>query len=335
MRFSIRFNNDYPATAYPALAQAAEQAGFDQFWVSDDLFLRGVWPILTACALSTTRIQLGTCIVNPYTCHPAEIAMQAAALDELSNGRLNLGIAAGAADFLGWVGIAQNHPRSATAEAIRVLRDLFAGKRPAHSEHAPQGWGDAAYMRMPTRRIPIYLGAMSPKMQQMIGELADGGLPLLFPPEQYAEVAARVAQGAMSAGRDLDQIDLAACIWISIAEDRERAEAPLREKIAYYGHAFSSEILARMGLTHKDFAEIDRIAQSEGDLARASAMVSPTMLQIGIAGTAADLIPRLELLVAAGARHLSFGPPLGPDPLEAIRLLGREVIPALRQPLPR
>jgi 5,10-methylenetetrahydromethanopterin reductase len=185
-------------------------------------------------------------------------------------------------------------------------------------------------MRMPTRRIPIYLGAMSPNMQQLIGELADGGLPLLFPPEQYAEVAARVARGAALAGRTMDQIDLAACIWVSVAEDQAQAEAPLREKIAYYGHAFSAEILGRLGLTHADFMEIDRIAQTEGDLARASALVSPAMLQIGIAGTAADLIPRLKQLIASGARHLSFGPPLGPDPVEAIRILGREVLPYVR-----
>ncbi|HYN89713.1 MAG TPA: LLM class flavin-dependent oxidoreductase, partial [Ardenticatenaceae bacterium] len=110
MRFSIRFNNDLPVHAYPALARAAEAAGFDQFWVSDDLFLRGVWPILSACAVATERIELGTCIVNPYTLHPAEMAMQAAALDELSGGRFNLGLAAGAADFLAWVGIEQRRP---------------------------------------------------------------------------------------------------------------------------------------------------------------------------------------------------------------------------------
>lgn len=330
MRFSIRFNNDLPVRAYPELAQAAERAGFDQFWVSDDLFLRGVWPILSACALATRRIQLGTCIVNPYTCHPAELAMQAAALDELSDGRLNLGVAAGAADFLGWVGVAQDQPLQRTAELIRALRALFAGERPALGAHPPRGWSDAAYMRFPTRQIPIYLGAMSPRMHAMIGELADGGLPLLFPPEQYATIAARVAAGAAAAGRDLAAIDLAACIWVSVAEDRAAAEGPLREKVAYYGHAFSAEVLGRLGLTHADFVAIDQAAQAEGDLARAMALVTPQMLRVGVAGSAADLLPRLEGLVAMGARHLSFGPPLGPNPLEAIRILGERVLAPLR-----
>jgi 5,10-methylenetetrahydromethanopterin reductase len=331
MRFSLRFNNDLPVAEYPRLARAAEQAGFDQFWVSDDLFLRGVWPILSACALATERIGLGTCIVNPYTCHTSEIAMQAAALDELSGGRLNLGVAAGAAAFLGWVGIPQERPLATTAEMIRALRALFAGERPAQMAMPPRGWTDAAYLRFPTRQIPIYLGAMSPKMQQMIGELADGGLPLLFPPEQYPEVAARVQAGAAAAGRDPETIDLAACIWVSVATDRAAAEQPLREKIAYYGHAFSADVLGRLGLTHTDFEEIDHAVQIEGDIARASALVTSEMLQVGVAGTASDLIPRLEALAGAGARHISFGPPLGPDPLAAIQILGSEVLPYVRR----
>src|SRR5262245_25740614 len=170
MRFSIRLNNDLPVADYSVLARAAEEAGFDQLWISDDLFLRGVWPILSACALATARIELGTCIVNPYTIHPAEIAMQAAALDELSGGRFNLGLAAGAGDFLGWAGLEQVRPLATTAAALAALRSLLAGG-------APPGWAGEAYLRFPTRPIPLYLGAMSPRMLRLIGETADGGLP--------------------------------------------------------------------------------------------------------------------------------------------------------------
>ena len=320
MRFSIRLNNDLPVARYPELARAAEEAGFDQLWVSDDLFLRGVWPILSACAVATRRIQLGTCIVNPYTMHPAEIAMQAAALDELSGGRLNLGLAAGAADFLGWVGVAQERPLAATASAVRALRALFAGER------APEGWGAEAYLRFPSRRIPLYLGATGPRMQRLIGELADGGLPLLFPPEHFAEVLGRVRAGADSAGRSLDGIDLAACIWVSLDEDRAAAEDALREKIAYYGHAMGDAVLRRLGVSYADLAPMERAAQAEGDIERAKRLVPPAMLRVGVVGGGRDLVERLERLVAMGARHLSFGPPLGPDPLRAIEALGRDVI---------
>jgi 5,10-methylenetetrahydromethanopterin reductase len=324
MKFSIRLNNDLPVERYPVLAMAAERAGFDQLWVSDDLFLRGVWPILSACALATSRIELGTCIVNPYTMHPAEIAMQAAALDELSGGRVNLGMAAGAGEFLDWVGLPHARPLETTAAAIRTLRALFAGKR-----GAPQ-WGEQARLRFETRPIPIYLGATGPRMQRLIGELADGGLPLLFPPEHFTAVRALVREGAAAAGRPEDAIDLAACIWVSVDEDRAAAEAALREKIAYYGAAMGTAVLSRLGVTAAELEPMDRAAQIDGDLERARALVPPAMLQIGIAGSARDLLPRLEGLVAAGARHLSFGPPLGPDPLHAIETLGTWVLPHVR-----
>src|ERR1700712_3626505 len=128
MRFSLRFNKDLPLAMYPELARRAEHAGFDAFWVSDDLFLRSVWVILAACTTTTERLQLGTCIVNPFTQHPAEIAMAAATLDELSNGRMLLGLSSGANDFLNWVGVRAEKPVTAVADTIGALRRLFGGE---------------------------------------------------------------------------------------------------------------------------------------------------------------------------------------------------------------
>jgi 5,10-methylenetetrahydromethanopterin reductase len=79
-----------------------------------------------------------------------------------------------------------------------------------------------------------------------------------------------------------------------------------------------------------EFEPIERAAMHEGDLKRAAALVTPPMLRIGILGGAAELIERLEGLVALGVRHLSLGPPLGDDPLRAIALIGRDVIPHFR-----
>lgn len=328
MRFSLRINNDLPVRDYVALAQAAESAGFDQFWVSNDLFLRSAPVILTAIAGATEQIGIGTCILNPYTIHPAEIAMFAATLDEWSGGRFHLGLAAGAAEFLKWVGLPQTAPLDTTRRAITAIRAILDGGR-----GGDPAWTDDAYLRFGTpggRQIPIYLGAFSPRMLGLAGELADGVLPLLFPPESYDEVVPLIAAGARRAGRTLDDFDLAACIWCSIAPDRAAAEGPLREKIAYYGHALSPTIWARLGVTRADFDPIERAIMTDRDPARASALVTDTMLAIGIAGTPAELIARLEGLRARGVRHLSFGPPLGPDPLAAIESLGRDVLPHFR-----
>ena len=189
MKFSIRLNNDLPVADYIKLAMAAEQADFDQFWVSNDLFLRSAPVILTAIAQATRRIEIGTCILNPYTINPAEIAMVAATLDELSGGRFNLGLAAGAGDFLNWIGIEQSRPYTAMVETVRVINHLFNGDRAEIDGHFVQ-WTDEAYLRFqPRRRIPIYIGAMSPRMLRLIGEIGDGGLPLLFPPEHYTPIS--------------------------------------------------------------------------------------------------------------------------------------------------
>ncbi len=328
MRFSLRLNNDLPVRDYVVLARAAEAAGFDQFWVSNDLFLRSAPVILTAIAGATERIGLGTCILNPYTIHPAEIATIAATLDEWSGGRFHLGLAAGAAEFLKWVGVPQSAPLDTTRRAIMSIRTILNGGRGGDS-----AWTDDAYLRFgqqTERQIPIYLSAFSPRMLGLAGELADGVLPLLFPPESYDEVVPLIAAGAARAGRSRDDLDLAACIWCSIAPDRVAAAGPLREKIAYYGHALSPTILSRLGVTRADFDPIERAIMTERDPARASALVTDTMLAIGIAGTPQDLIARLEGLRARGVRHLSFGPPLGPDPLAAIESIGSEVIPHFR-----
>lgn len=328
MRFSLRLNNDLPVREYVRLARAAESAGFDQFWVSDDLFLRAAPVILSAVATATERIQIGTCIVNPYTLNVAEIAMLAATLDELSEGRFNLGIAAGAAQFLKWIGIQQKQPVAALREAIHALRMLFNGERAALSGQFLQ-WTDEAYLRFtPVRRhIPIYIGALSPNMLRLTGELADGGLPLLFPPEHYANILPYVQEGLARSGRSLESLDLAACVWCSISEDRSAAEQALREKIAYYGHALSPLIWQALGVQGSDFEPIERAAMQEGNLEKAAALVTPPMLRIGIVGGAAELIERLEGLVALGVRHLSLGPPLSDNPLRAIELIGRDVIP--------
>ena len=331
MKFSIRLNNDLPISAYPRLAQAAESVGFDQFWVSDDLFLRGVWPILSACAVATERIELGTTIVNPYTLHPAEMAMQAASLDEMSNGRFNLGIAAGAGDFLEWVGLSQARPYTLISETLSVVRALFAGERVPFDGRELTGWTDKAYLRFPSRQIPLYIGAMSPRMLGLIGSAADGGLPLLFPPESYGEVLECIRAGANQAGRDIDEIDVLACVWVSVAEDSELATDALREKIAYYGHALSETILDRLGLKREDFSMIEHAIQVERNVEQAKSLVTDRMLRIGIAGNGHEVIERLEGLVDMGANHLSCGPPIGPDPMEAICVLGREVIPHFRR----
>lgn len=326
MRFSIRLNNDLTLREYVALAQAAETFGFDQFWVSHDLFLRSAPVILAAVAQATTRLEIGTCVLNPYTVNPAEIAMLASTLDELSGNRFQLGLAAGARDFLEWVGIEQTHPLEAMRETIQAVRGLQAGERVVPGGNFLR-WTSEAYLRFRAPRMtPLYLGALSPKMLALAGELADGVLPLLFPPEHYFTVKPFIEKGMEIRDSSLQEPDFAACIWVSLSEDADAARRVLANKIAYYGHALSPLILDRLGVSREDLAPITHVMMVERDEEKAMAMVNERMLNIGVVGSAEDVIARLEPLVQAGARHLSFGPPLGPDPLYAIELLGTRVL---------
>jgi 5,10-methylenetetrahydromethanopterin reductase len=330
LKFSVRLNNDLSVADYVQMAQVAEAGAFDQFWVSNDLFLRSAPVILTAVAAATRRIEIGTCIVNPYTINPVELTMIAVTLDEFSHGRFNLGLGAGAAQFLKWIGLEQTHPLAAVQETATAIRKLLANER-APIDGTFMHWTEEAYLRFRAhRRIPIYLGAMSPRMLKAIGEWADGGLPLLFPPEHFANVLPLIEDGARRAGRTLEDVDVAACIWCSIASDRTAAIDALKEKIAYYGHAMSPLIWQQLGLSAEDFAPLEQAIVTENDLAKAKSLVTEQMLRIGIVGTPADLIERLEKLVAMGARHLSFGPPLGPEPLKALQLIGERVLPYFR-----
>ncbi len=258
MRFSLRLNNDLTLPEYVSMAQTAEAAGFDQFWVSNDLFLRSAPVILSAVAQATTRIQIGTGILNPYTIDPAEIAMMAATLDELSGNRFNLGMAAGAGDFLNWIGLEQRKPLAAMRESIIAIRALLSGEH-AEIDGTVLHWNREAYLRFEAPRVtPIYVGAMGPKMLKLAGELADGVLPLLFPPEHYFGVRPLVDEGVALRDASLPELDFAVCIWVSLSDDVEAARRVLAQKIAYYGHALSPLILDRLGLTARRSSPLSR-----------------------------------------------------------------------------
>lgn len=326
MTFSLRLNNDLDAATLTAIAQRAEAYGFDQLWVSNDLFLRSAPVLMGTLAARTSTIRLGIGILNPYSIHPSEIAMAAATLQEVSDGRFLLGLAAGSAEFLGWAGIERPRPLTRTAEAVRVVRALLTGE--ADVSDLPEWWGPGSHLRFPTTQVPIYVGGMSPRMLEMAGELADGVLALLYPPEHFCEARDQVHRGAKAAGRSIADIDFPACVWVSVDPDRDLARRALAEKIAYYGASFAPYLLERAGLRVEDFDGVAQALQESG-LSAAVELIDERMLSLGIAGDVDEVVSRCRQLQSWGAEHLSFGPPLGPDVLEAVDLLGSQVLPAL------
>jgi 5,10-methylenetetrahydromethanopterin reductase len=335
VRFSIRLNNDVSVDEFVSLAVAAESAGFDQVWISHDLFWRSAPVLLAAASVATTRIHLGVGIANPYSAHPSELAMHAATLQELTGGRFLLGLGAGAEQFLGWAGIARPRPLAMTRDAVLACRALLGRRRPSDDpvlQGSDTTWEREAYLRWPGAPVPIYLGVMGPKMTALAGEIADGVLALSYPPERATASAQVVREAARAAGRDPATLDIPACFWVSIDDDLELARTELAKKLAYYGPSISAPLLREAGLSPDDFLPAARALELEG-AAAAAALITDDMLQLGIAGDVDTVTARCRGLMAAGADHLSFGPPLGADPLAALTLLGSAVLPQLRSSL--
>lgn len=328
MKTSIRVNNDLSYRELLELASSAESAGIDQLWVSHDLLLRSSPVLLGALAAHTERIQLGIGIMNPYTVHTTEIAMVAATAQEVSGGRFALGVGAGAVDFLNWAGIERRHPMTTVRQSVTALRALLGHSDVAESD-LPDWWGEASFLRFPVETpVPVYVGATGPQMRQLAGRVADGALPLVSRPEIFGKIRDDIHAGLRESGRDDSEFDLPACIWVSVGE-RGEARRALAEKLAYYGQSFSTDQLAPAGLIPSDFEEAGRHARA-GDLGKAVELIDDRMMSLALAGSPDEVIEGCLHLRELGARHISFGPPLGRDPLAALDVLGHSVLPAVR-----
>src|SRR5262245_44028044 len=139
---SVAFQTNKPLAQYGALAAQVEAYGFDSVTVYNDLLFQPAWLPLLQMARATNRVRLGVAAVNPFTCHPLNIAGNIALVDEASKGRAYLGLARGAwLDFLG-----MEPPRSAVAlrEAIECVRHLLArSTEPYHGHYFSLAGGDS------------------------------------------------------------------------------------------------------------------------------------------------------------------------------------------------
>lgn len=329
MRFAVRFNSDQGSVdQIVRLAMLAEESGFDCVWYCHDLFKRHAWVVLSAIAANTKRVRIGPAIVNPYTANPAEIAMAIVTLDELSAGRAVLGIGAGASEFLSWIGLETRRPLTRTREAIQIVRNLIADRRTAFEEKEFTHWMKEAYLRLrPLReKIPVYIGAHGFRMLELIGEIGDGGLPSLFPPEFAIRAMESIRRGARRANRDVSDIDISGCIWFSLSDNTDEAKKALRGLIAYYGPHLAPVMIREIDLHPTDFDPI-RDAVKKRDLETAKTLVTEKMMRLAIFGSPEECVHRLEELERNGITQVNIGPPLGPRPEEAIRAIGSRIIP--------
>ena len=315
-----------------ARAVHAERLGFDQYWIGNDFLGTSGLVALPAIATATTRIGIGVGVVDPVTLHPGQLASFAAGMADLSRGRFRLGIGAGSQVFFDAAGLRPAPPVRRTREAVIAVRALTSGQRPSEVEGSGEGWSEHAALHGPAVSVPIYVGGLGPKMLAMAGEVADGALPLCLPPERYARAAALIDAGAQRAGRDLSAFDLPACIWCSVADDPVEGRRCLSEHIARYSGSLAPDALTEEGFDPAEFDHVQRLTLAEG-VAAGAAAVTADMLRLGICGGPDEVLEHCARLIEAGARHISFGPPLGPDLGRALAALGERVFPALRKSL--
>src|SRR5262249_21701423 len=313
------------------LGVLAEEAGFDHAWFPSDKFMLHAWPLMIALAEHTRRIVVGPNGAEPYGMSAGEIATGLATLDLLSGGRTALGLAMHTTKMIGGLGIPVRARLTRLRESVDVMRRLWRGEVVAFQGRELQ-WSDQCYLRFrPLRdRIPIYLSGYEREDLALTGELGDGSLPTVTPPEAAGLMVERVRQGARAAGRDPGELDVCGCGWFSLSADgRGTATDALRDIVAYFGPYLDPEALATVGLAPADFEEICRLVGARR-YAEARARVTPAMLRLGVVGSPGDAIAAIERLAAAGVTQVSVGGPLGPDPREAIRLFGKEIIPHFR-----
>jgi len=215
-----------------------------------------------------------------------------------------------------------------TKEAVELIRLLLSGKV-AEYDGEEFRWSKQCYMRYkPVRsRIPVYIGGQGDKMLEFSGAAGDGALPILYPPDFADYAVKKISEGARKAGRDPRGIDIAGCVWMSIARDREAAVInPLKELIAYFGPLLGVKGVAAAGLTHEEFVPIHETFEKKG-LGAAVKLVTPKMLRLAIHGSVDDCVAELEKLEKAGVNQVLIGAPLGPNPKESINIIGKEIIP--------
>jgi F420-dependent oxidoreductase-like protein len=241
------------------IAQEAERLGFDSVWTAEawgsDAFTPLAW-----IGAHTSKIRLGTSVVQLSARTPTATAMAALTLDHLSNGRMILGLGVSGPQVVeGWYGAPFSKPLSRTREYVDIIRQVLRREAPVTSagEHYPLpytgegSWGLGKPLRSivhPLRAdLPIFLGAEGPKNVALTAEIADGWLPLYYSPDRpevYADSLAKARPG----------FEIAQLVMVNITADIAAALLPLKSMLSFYvggmgarKRNFHRELMSRMG----------------------------------------------------------------------------------------
>jgi F420-dependent oxidoreductase-like protein len=238
------------------MIREAEALGYDSVWTAEAWGSDAVSP-LAWIAAQTSKIKLGTAIMQLPGRSPANTAMTAMTLDALSGGRFILGLGTSGPQVVeGWHGVPFDKPLTWMREYVSIVRAIFAREKPLEFEgqryQIPYRGPGATGLGKPLKSIlhgrkdiPIYCGAMAPKSQAQSAEIADGLLLTCMHPERFDVIEPRLLEGFAKSGRSFDTFDVAPTIAVIVGDDLDACRGPLKFSLALY--------IGGMGAREKNF----------------------------------------------------------------------------------
>lgn len=329
MQLTLAFQTDKPLSAYGPLAQTVEAYGFDGVTVYNDLLYQPAWLPLLEMARATRRVRVGVAAVNPFTCHPINIAGNVALIDEAAQGRAYLGLARGS--WLDFVGIEPQRSVRALREAFACVRHLLRqSKELLAGEIFPLAGGDTLRWPLLRSEIPFLLGSWgAATIRACIAEITEVKVGGTANPEVVPFFRRTITEAATPSGRDPAEIGVVVGAVCVVDRDGAAARARARREVALYlpvvadldpSLQLDPELLARL-----------RTAAAHYDYDAAAALISDELLQrFAFVGTPAAVAGQAQALFAAGASRVEFGTPHGLTAHEGVQLLGEHVLPAMR-----
>jgi len=253
----------------------AESLGYESVFVTH-IAGRESLTVVTAYALATGRIRVGTGVVPIYTRTPATMAQTAATIDELSGGRLTLGLGVSHRPVVeGWHGQKIDHPVAEMGEYVRIVRAILRGEDPP----AGAKWSTSFHLAglEPRPELPILIAALSPSMLTLAGELGDGVMLWLCNPNYIRDVVVpAVRAGRERAGKSLEGFDVVAAVPGALTGDPAAAYDAMRsELLTYFSLPFYRTMLERSGYG-EDIAAFDA---ARGDRVGMRAAISGAFLE--------------------------------------------------------
>ena len=297
------------------LVQEADRLGVYAVWTAEAYGSDAISPLAWIGAL-THKIKLGTAIMQMPGRTPANAAMTAMTLNQLSNGRFLMGLGLSGPQVVeGWHGVSYRLPLARTREYVEIVRAIC--RREARLTYdgklyqIPYRGDDATGLGKPLKStlaaqpdIPIYLAAIGPKNVELTAEIADGWLPIFFAPQKYADnYADQVNAGLAKSGKTLADFDIAPMVSVVLTDNLEIGYNMLRPMLALYiggmgakGKNFYNDLAARYGYA-AEAAEIQELYLA-GRPGEAMMKVPPALIdEVALVGDRARLKDRLQLWI--------------------------------------